>query len=251
MSGSSLPARMESEPRNVRVYPATAMRTNGESQAVSNSAISTQIGLLQQSLQGLVTAFGEFKSQTRTELQEIRTFYAGLAEKFQEKQKTNWPLLISMFTAVCILVGAAWKISDLQTKNTTSPLETTIKLVAVNTEANARLSEKMVEVAAKIRGDIDANTARDEVSQEDRKKLNERAEKAETHLAKLETDNQVITAKLAEIETQFRASDGTRNMQFATQERMNNIIMQLTKSGVVYPLNPYFFPAIAPAATPK
>lgn len=222
------------------------MRQNGMTVTnVSNTDISTQIGLMQQSLSGLVTSFGEFKTQTRGELQEIRSFYSSLAEKFQEKQKTNWPLLISMFTAVCILVGAAWKISDLQTKNTTAPLETTVRLIAVNTETNARLSEHMSETNNKLRADLDANTARDSVSEDDRRKLNERMGKHDDHLAKLEADNQVITASLKEVETQFSASDEVRNLQFADIKRTEALLWNLSNGLKEYPTAPYYFPHVS------
>ncbi len=49
--------------------------------------------------------------------------------------------------------------------------------------------------------------------------------------------------KLSEIETQFRAADEVRNVQFAEQSRMNAMVGEA--AGVKLPQGPYYFPHIA------
>lgn len=167
---------------------------------------------------------------------------------FQASQKPNYMLWLAAIAVFFTLISAGWKITDLQTKVTMAPIATQ---AFQNDAAITGLRDSDIlqrNDLAKLRADIDANTARDEVSERDRQKLNERATKAEERDAELVTKYEITAARLVEVETQFRASDQSHNVQFAEAQRMNNIILQIAQKKPVidYPLNPYFFPSIAP-----
>lgn len=207
--------------------------------------VSTQLTVLQTIMQNVVTAFEDFRLETRTEIGEIKNFYTSLSEKFNERRQTHWPTVLAWFVASTTIVSAAFYIITLKTENTISPVQQEVAGMVAVISNNKAVNEKLIETVGKIRTDLDTNTARDEVSQMDRVKLNQRSDKAEDHLAKLETDNQVITAKLTEVETQFSASDEIRNLQFADIKRTEAILWNSQHGVNEYPSGPYYFPHIS------
>jgi len=56
-----------------------------------------------------------------------------------------------------------------------------------------------------------------------------------------------MTKKFEEVETQFRALDQTRNIQFSDQQRINALIWNATELGkhTPYPSGPFFQPNIS------
>jgi hypothetical protein len=146
-----------------------------------------------------------------------------LSTQLSISQKTNWPLMLSIFFALAMLVGAAYKISDLQTQVTMSPI-----------------------------------VAKAEISEKDRFEIRRDVQEIHSKISDLDSYRRVTDQKLTEVETQFRASDEARNVQFSEQQRMNNIIMQIGQGkdlkDIVYPSGPYYFPHISdhdnPISTP-
>lgn len=137
-----------------------------------------------------------------------------LAAAFAASRVTNWPLIIGLMMAISVFVGAAYKITDLQTQVTMAP------------------------IAAKA-----------EVSEKDRSSLHNEVVIIRSDLEIAKSQQRVINAQLKEVETQFRASDQARNTQFAEQQRTNNILMQLAQKEPVvhYPTAPFYFPEISRA----
>lgn len=135
-----------------------------------------------------------------------------LAESFQASQKPNYMLWVAVMAILFTLTGAAWKITDSQTQLTMSPISSRVSV-----------AEKSID-----------ETKRDVA-------INREA------LASITTQQEVVKTKLVETETQFRASDQARNVQFAEQQRMNNIMFQLAQKKPIidYPVYPYFFPKTA------
>jgi hypothetical protein len=170
-----------------------------------------------------------------------------LATTFQTSQKPNYMLWLAAIAVFFTLVSAAWKITDLQTQVTMAPIGMKASANEQSVAANTTQMVLMKAEDAKLRAELDANTARDEVSEKDRATINATLTKHQQTMAETDAGLQVITAKLTEIETQFRAADQLRNVQFAEQQRMNNIMFQISqgKKPVDYPLNPYFMPSIA------
>jgi hypothetical protein len=145
-----------------------------------------------------------------------------LATAFQTSQRPNYMLWIATISVLFVLIGAAWKITDAQTQLTVAPMVGEVRVLK--------------ERADEARQDLTLN----------RQMLSDQS-----------SNQRVLVTRLAEIETQFRSSDSNRNIQFAEQQRMNNIIFQLAqgKGGkdnpIDYPVYPYFFPNVAPNSAPQ
>lgn len=190
----------------------------------SNEATQQQI---REIARGQEKQFTEFRGEIRLILNEINT-----------GKKTNWPLLFGFAALFLTVIGGGWTIIKLQTDNTVKT-------------ALSDFGSAHAEVSSKLRTDLDAEKSRGEVSISERRANAAEIAANRTATQELKAQNMVINAKLTEVETQFRASDQARNVQFADQQRTNNILMQLTKSGVQYPTGPYFFPSISTGATPN
>lgn len=55
----------------------------------------------------------------------------------------------------------------------------------------------------------------------------------------------VMDIKLIEIETQFRASDQSRNVQFANQQRLDALLWEKTFAGSRFPTDAIYYPSIS------
>lgn len=210
-------------------------------------SLESSVALLYQTVENLKDDFIESTEATNQQIRELargqekqftefRSEMRLIANDFAASKKTNWPVLISALfgglTFLTVVVGGGWAIIRLQTDNTVGKA-----LADFATVASAERT--------KLRTDLDANTAGDKVSITERAKHDQEIKENREKTQALTAEQMVIKAQLAEVETQFRASDQARNVQFAEQQRMNNILMQLTKSGLQYPAGPYFFPAIS------
>lgn len=209
-----------------------------------NGDISTQLTVLQNTMGNIVTAFEDFRIETRTEIGEIKTFYATLAEKFNERRQTNWPTVLAFFTAAATIIMAAFYIISLKTENIVSPVKQELIQVKVLSETSQNLVAKNQEDISKLRADLDTNNARDQVSEKDREKLNEAAVRRDEHLGRLDAEDQVLSAKLVEVETQFKAADQSRNVQFANQLRWDSLLWEKA-FGTRFPSEVAFYPNIS------
>ena len=95
------------------------------------------------------------------------------------------------------------------------------------------------------------NTARDTVSETDRKHLNERADKADERMAGIDSQIRVFDASLKEVETQFRSSDQARNIQFANQLRWDSILFEKCFPGSRFPSQIQYYPGISDGVQQK
>lgn len=228
--------------------------------------ISESVALLEQATESNSRQIGEIASTTSKAISELATttgrqireiiilvekqgveFRAEmktLSTDFAHSRQPNYLLWISGFMALVVLIGAAYQISDLRTQVTMAPVLTK----AVTNESAIASNRDGIYVVrgdvSKLRADLDSNTARDEVSEKDRAKLNLNAIKVEDHLAKLETDNQVLTARLTEIETQKRGDSQARNIQFANTLRFESLLWEKT-FGTRFPSEIQYYPDIS------
>lgn len=180
---------------------------------------------------------------------ESRSEIKALANEFSISRRPNYLLWLAGFSAIAILIGAAYKISDLQTQVTMAPVVTTATANASLVGINRDNIQAMSDITGKLRADLDSNSARDEVSEKDRQKLNQHAEKADDRLSKSETDNQVLHTKLVEVETQMDAAAQFAGTQFAEQQRKNadfqNSLAALGAKMPPYPYGPWYMPNIS------
>jgi hypothetical protein len=198
-----------------------------ESVALLEQATEANQRQIQQVAENTSHQIAELANNTSRQLQDIaiagekrgsefQTEMKAMATEFARSRQTNWPLVISFIGLFVLLIGGAYQIVNLSTQVTMAPVV-----------AKADVSEKDRTL---IHLDIDANRIERE---------------------KIKSDIKVIEAGLKEVETQFRASDQAKNVQFAEQQRMNAIIYQIAQGlggrdhPIVYPPNPYFFPAIS------
>lgn len=176
-----------------------------------SESMSRQLGELARTTSGqireVVTSMEKQGGEFRAELRNIAT-------EQSNSKKTNWPVFLSTFGILALLVSAAYQISDLRTQVTMAPVV-----------AKAEISEKD---RAGIHADIAAN---------------------KDAIAGVQSAQKVIASQLVEVETQFRLSDRARNVQFAEQQRTNSLIMQIAqgagqpgKPPIVYPSAPFYFP---------
>lgn len=206
----------------------------GESIAVLEQEITTIARQQRDESQALRTSIRETLSLVEKQGAEFRGEMRALGEQFASSQRTNWPLVIAFLTLMVALIGGGWVIIKQQTDNTV--------LHSLNEFGNSRS-----EVTSKLRMDLDANTARDEVSITERRKHEQEISALRADMNTAQSNQLVTNAKLAEVETQFRADAQARNVQFAEQQRMNNILMQLAQGvhPIIYPTSPYYMPSIA------
>lgn len=183
-----------------------------------SESMSRQLGELAQTtsrqIREVVTGMEKQGGEFRAELRNLATEQANA-------KKTNWPVFLSTFGILALLVSAAYQISDLRTQVTMAPVV-----------AKAEISEKD---RAGIHADISTNSEA---------------------IARAQTDMKVFESKLVEVETQFRLSDHSHNVQFAEQQRMNNILMQMAQGAgqpgkplIAYPPAPYYFSETTNGAT--
>lgn len=186
-------------------------------------SLGESVAVLAQAVEANERQISEVAHSTSEQIKDVLVLIkeqgAQTAAKFDSLQQTiasyrvtNWPTLIAALMAIAMLVGAAYKIADLQTQVTMSPV-----------------------------------VAKAEVSERDRSSLHDGQEDNRKQIELLKGQQKVVTALLKEVETQFKAGDQTRNIQFAEQQRMNNIMMQMAqgKKPIEYPIGPYFHPSIS------
>lgn len=142
---------------------------------------------------------------------EWRTEMRSLANEFANSRRTHWPTLLSVFMALALLVGAAYKIVDLQTQVTMSPV----------------VSASAVSVA-------------------ERTQLREDISSLSNQIFDLKAEQKRQVGKFVEVETQMSKNYDERNIQFAETSR--KLIMHenaLHSLGATIPeaaQYPYFFP---------
>lgn len=158
-----------------------------------------------------------------------------LNARLDDLKQTNWPVVLSAILVGLTMLGAGATIIRQQTENT------------VLTHINDYQKDQAV-LNNTMRSELAQNGARDERSEEDRKKLNMETERNAEAIGKIQAEIQVTTARLSEVETQFRKGDNERNIQFAEQQRANNLILQIAQGvkPIRYPENPYFMPQSTP-----
>lgn len=143
----------------------------------------------------------------------------------EHQGKPNWNLVMGFFailatsggvliTLVIAVAGALWFLITTQMTNQVNPIKAELATV---TEGHRNLDARMESQAIRI--------------------------------GKLEGTDQATGQALREVETQFRASDEIRNIQFANQQRQNqNFQSTLSSLGAKVPNapdGPYYYPHIA------
>lgn len=164
-----------------------------------------------------------------------------ISEKFSASQKTDWRLIISIATICLTMIAGGWLVIGLQIENKSLHSQ-------IETERNQQI------IDTKQTQDLETNTNRDERSEEDRKRLNERMDRVWQQ--NIDQDNEIkgISGSLQEIEGQFRKAYDEHNIQFAeTMRNINSIKRALHDIGGKIdspPTDPYYYPGSLPQYRP-
>jgi len=144
-----------------------------------------------------------------------------LSVKVDSLRQTNWPLLMTFSSVVVTLVVGLFIVIGLKIDASEQPLGIALsELKTDSAQINDRM--KLVEIAT-----IRSSTA-DATSSSDRAQLNSRVAGNEERIgaigSTLSASGQASAARLAEIETQFRAAQNIANLQFDHVEQMVSIL---------------------------
>lgn len=177
----------------------------------------------------------------------------GLTSRMGEVGRPNWALILTaIFGSLALLftlVGGGYVIVKLQTENTVAPVISDARL-ASNQNAVQDAAIKLIGGdVSKLRADLDTNSGRDERSEQDRSKLNQRTDKLEDTTAKAEAQRQVLGARLTEVETQFRGIDNINNLRAAENLRWFSVIYEKAFPGSRFPSQVQFYPKMTDGAS--
>lgn len=157
---------------------------------------------------------GDINRTMEKQGEEFRGEMKVLATEFSASRRTSWPTVIAIAMAIGMLVGAAYKIVDLQTQVTMSPV------VAM---ANVSIAE--------------------------RQQLKLDTVNINNQISDIRAELRHQTARFSEVETQMSKSYDERNIQFSdTQRQIITLQNALHSMGAVIPdapQYPYFFPSRA------
>jgi predicted RNase H-like nuclease (RuvC/YqgF family) len=231
--------------------------------------LDTKIGGLDTNIQSLGRDFsrelGSMRTQFAGELQtinkemtlgreqlsrDVQSRTEALAKEFADARRTNWPNLFGLFGAAGMVVAAGWVIIGQQNQLAVQPVAMALAAVGP-TMAEAHSRMETLSDTQRAHGDRLSNVeGAAQVSIRDRQELHETTNKSGAAISNLQADAREQKAKLAEIETQFRAEGSFRCMQFAQAQRALAELWAAVKPGTPIPY-PWYCPTIAQDGTPQ
>jgi hypothetical protein len=196
----------------------------------------------------------------------------GLTVSVQERSRTNWPLLLSLFAVMPMLAGVLVYVITSQINAAVSPI--TVRLSQVEISAaqvdralaaqaslntnDARdltaLNQQSTLLAVDVRRNADAlkvvsdsvaaSAFADGVSRTDRTQLNDRLRLVENTVSANEVQNRgqtaEVQARLLEVEQQFANVSNVMNIRAAEQNRVNAMTYEKTHPGERYPDSSFY-----------
>lgn len=197
------------------------------------------------SLRGNVGALSTDISRMRSEFEGFKGEFRSFVSSQEERSRTNWPLLCSIAGVVFVFLTGIWYVIQLQTA---LEIQKDIKPIALSAESSAVLVAKLQDRQDVMVGQIASAMDKGIRSETDRENLNQTVTLITQQLASLNAEvksNEARTSsKLVEIETQFRASDQSRSVQWASTLRWVSLIWEKVY-GQKFPSEIQFYPSIA------
>lgn len=160
-----------------------------------------------------------------------------LQTRMEQLGRPNWALMTSVASAAFMVIAAVWMIIGLKIDATVSPLALEMGQV------RGGLSSNTDRIAA-LTNQATASTASDGASRADRDQLNVRVRAMEGANASRRTEQSVIEARMAEVETQFCSRDIISNLMHATDLRMMSMLWRKVFIGSVFPTDNSFYPKV-------
>jgi hypothetical protein len=193
---------------------------------------TTEIALLKQVLNNLQ---GSVSSLTSTVDNYIKAD--------QQSKRPNYAQWIAVASLLMGLCAGGWLILTLKINAETTPLVQRVITLEALTDAVHKdfgiFRERMVNIMSQNQNSVDDRAQLN-------KHLDQLSERVNNLGVDLTTETTTRHAHEIEIETQFDASSQLQNVQFAEQQRLNNVMWnQHTDKLGPYPNNPYFFPNIS------
>jgi len=164
-----------------------------------------------------------------------------ISEKIENQSKPNWPLMASVGSLFLLMVSGVWLIIGLK-------IDAVITPVVVQQSGMQSTINTDVTRISQLENVTNGSVAADVQSRSDRGQLNDRVRNLENMFsAGQQARNgqmQTIDSRLAEVETQFCASDIVRNLIHASDMRITSIIWHKTFPDSVMPTDNALYPQI-------
>lgn len=176
----------------------------------------------------------------------------GLAESLSQRGRPHWLILIGgatfLLTLMTGLLTIGWFTITQNVQLSLSPDKTNIASMRETQKAHDTQIDRILDMLQKQAEQSLQSSLADEQSRTDRAQLNDRVktieQKQADNLAERKAETAALAERSAEVETQFRAEDRIRNVQFAENQRMIALLWNRAYPGVAYPGTAYF-PEIA------
>lgn len=212
-----------------------------------------RIALLQQRQIDHDKQISEVSNAMREGFASIERNIESMRSTFATSRAANWPLLISSLFLAFALIGGGWTIVKMHTEGTVSPLLAALQLVQQDEKAITANLTRVSDVQQMTRTELAANGAGDAGSRDDRVHLNSAVDTLTKQTSENEAtrreQNATIREKLTEVETQFRAGDEMRNLQWAEMRRTLALLWQKSY-GEPYPSDVAYYPRIGQSPGP-
>jgi predicted nucleic acid-binding Zn-ribbon protein len=183
----------------------------------------------------------EMGRQMEKQWAEFRADMQLLGEKVSNLTRPNIMAWIGIAALTLTLLGFGAKIIGLSTEN-----------VALKSSIQQRADQYIVDSG--LRKDLDTNTAKNEVSEKDRSRLNQEMEKLSQSQSSMQAEIVAWGVRFSEMETQIRKDYSERNTQFNETQRhiimLQNSLSELGAKLPEAPQAPFYNPEAAPAPAP-
>jgi hypothetical protein len=174
----------------------------------------------------------EVETMIRAVHAESEKVIAPIAIKLDAINRPNWILLFSMGTVMVSIVSAAWVIIGLKIDATNLPVQVSIQAAKSDW---VQLDQRMTAVETLAV----ASSQADSVSRADRSQVNVRVgvleEASRQNTTDVRTLNATTSAKLVEVETQFKLLSDILNLDKDQDQRLLTLLWQRTFPGELLP----------------
>lgn len=236
-------------------------RRNGNGHVASPPDVSLQRPFsLSPQLDRDIALLQAAQDQQDDEVRDLRSFAAtnfslitakieALATQIAGKDKTNWPLLITLcfggFSVLVTLTSFAYFLTSQQMQVLAQPLQIKAETLAASVDGFGARLGGLTDRVTMTEGGVRTSADKDAASEADRANLHAGMERNRTTVDALRDHMTILGEKTAEIETQFDAAAQIENARWEAAQRTLAMIWERSFPGTRYPDRPAFFPNIS------